>query len=201
MENIVSKLLAVDTSLEYIADVLAVGGASTNAVSDCGVDLDAIHVLAPEEVSTDRLLDLVHGGLLARGAKISDGRTEVQAVPTTIRLAASILYAELMQCARPKLWIHEPLLTEVELAERDLPYQKVRDTLYLVFTDDFDEERVAELLRYSLLSWHFLAFVTESSDRIESVDELICAARFMVIGAYDGESFLFGRRKSPEERS
>lgn len=193
MENIVSKVLPVDISLNYITDVLVVGGAGRNALAGCGVALGCVHVLAPEGASTDELLDFAHGGLLARGTTISDGRTQVQSVPTTIGVAASILSAELMLCAQPELWIHEPLLTEDEVVARGLPYRMVGEALYLVFTNNFDEKRVAELLRYSLLSWHFLAFVTESRNKVGSVDELICAARFFLIGAYDGESFLYAK--------
>ena len=74
---------------------------------------------------------------------------------------------------------------------RGLPYMMVGEAIYLVFEMDFDEKRVAELIRHSLLSWHFLAFVTESKNEISSVDELIGAARFLLVGAYDGESFLY----------
>ena len=192
MGKIVSKLLPVDAVIEYVTDVLVAGGAS----KDSDIVFGAIYTLAPESATADELLDFVHGGVLPITQAISDGRTKIQSVPNTIGVAALILSKELMLCEKPKLWIHEPLLTEVELVARGLPYMKVGEAIYLVFEVGLDAKCVAELIRYSLLSWHFLAFVTESKNEINSVDELICAAKFLLVGAYDGESFLYTVRES-----
>ncbi len=77
---------------------------------------------------------------------------------------------------------------------RGLGYKVVNGAIYLVYENVLDEKRVAELIRYSLLSWHFLAFVTECLDEVDSVDELIRVARFLLVGAYDGESFLYAAK-------
>ena len=198
MENFVSKVLPVAIALKHITDVLVVGGADRNVLVNCDADIDVVHVIAPESASLDKLVNFAHGGLLPRGPTISNGRTLVQSVPTTVSVAASILSAELRLCSRPQLWIQEALLTLDEVVARGLPHKIVGGALYLIFTSKLDEQRVAELLRYSVLSWHFLAFVTDARDKVDSVDELTCMARFILIGAYDGESFLYTRTRCDE---
>lgn len=190
MEKIVSKLLAVDAATKYISDVFVVGGACRDIALECGFAMRPIYALAPDDASTDKLLDFAHGGILERMPKISDGRTQIQPVPTTIGAAASILWDDLTRCERPRIWVHEPQLTEEQVVARGLGYKVVNGAIYLVYENVLDEKRVAELIRYSLLSWHFLAFVTECLDEVDSVDELIRVARFLLVGAYDGESFL-----------
>lgn len=193
MEKIISRLLPTDVASKYLKDVLAVGGGSTSGAVDLRLSSKSICAIAPEGVRTAQLLDLDHGGLLDVSPKISDGTTSIQRVPTTVPIAASIVVKELSRCERPTLWIHEPLLTEDEIVLKKLPYEIVGGKIYLVFDSNLDEERVVELINYSLLSWHFLMFIIEGKPCFESVDELILSAKLILVGAYDGESFLYGR--------
>jgi hypothetical protein len=191
MDNIVSTSLPIDVALEYVQDVFRVAGAlKTDAAR---VDLAPAHIfaLAPEGVDHGRLLDFRHGGVLEPMPKVSGGRTVVQRVSSTVGMAAEIVCKELALCEQATFWLHEPLLTEEELVARDMPHVSVDGATYLVFAGRIDVSRVAELIRYSHLSWHFLAFVVDGMAAPTAVAELIRAARFVLVGAYDGESFLY----------
>lgn len=191
MEKIISKLLPASIAAEYIKEVLITGGATS-----FGVDSEPVFAITPENASNARVLGFVQGGLLTAMPRNSDGHTSVQAVPTTVPTAVAIVCHELVQCQQPAFWIHEPLLTESEIAERNMPHVIIDRQIYLVFDSDLDAGRIAELIRYSLLSWHFLAFVTEARSQIRCVDDLVRSARLILVGAYDGESFLYKRRPS-----
>lgn len=189
MEKNISKLLPANIAAAYIKEVLITGGAMS-----FDVDSEPVFAIAPENASNARVLDFAQGGLLTAMPRTSDGHTSVQAVPTTVPTAATIVCDELMQCQQPAFWIHEPLLTEAEIAQRNMPHVIIDRQIYLVFESELDAGRIAELIRYSLLSWHFLAFVTEGRSQIRCVDDLVRSARLILVGAYDGESFLYKRR-------
>lgn len=191
MDKIVSKSLPVDVALEYIQDVFRDAGASGKGSDDYKLAPENIFALAPESIDSGQLLDFLHGGVLVSMPKVSDGRTLVQCVPSTVEIAAEIVFEQLTLSEQPTLWLHEALLTEEELAVRNLPHVSVDGAIYLVFTGGLDVSRVAELIRYSQQSWHFLAFVIDGTNTPGSVAELIRAAKFILIGAYDGESFLY----------
>lgn len=191
MDKIVSKLLPVDVAFKYAQEVFRVGGACDDGEGGDKWRPASVFALAPEDTDSAQLLDFLHGGILDPMPKISDGLTSVQRVPSTVVIAAEIVCQQLALCERPTLWLHEALLTEEEIKVRNLPCISVDGAIYLVFSGDLDVSRVAELIRYSLLSWHFLAFVLDGKNNPGTVAELIHAAKFVLIGAYDGESFLY----------
>lgn len=191
MDKIVSKSLPVDVACKYAEEVFRVGGACDNCAGGHKWVPESVFALAPAGTDSVRLLDFLHGGVLEPMPKISDGLTLVQRVPSTVVTAAEIVCQQLELCEHPTLWLHEALLTEEELKARNLPNVTIDGAIYLVFSEGLDVNRVAELIRYSLLSWHFLGLVLDGTNKPGSVAELIRAARFVLIGAYDGESFLY----------
>ncbi|MCL6483107.1 hypothetical protein [Janthinobacterium sp. PSRC2-1] len=191
MDKIVSESLPVDVAFKYVQEVFRVGGASGNGSEDYKLAAENIFALVPEGTDSGQLLDFHQGGILAPLPKISDGRTSVQFVPSTVMMAAEIVHKQLALCKHPRLWLHEALLTKEQLVAKNLPHVSVEGAIYLVYAGDLGASRIAELFQYSLLSWHFLAFVIDSTSNPESVAELIRAAKFILVGAYDGESFLY----------
>lgn len=191
MEKIVSKPLPLRVALKYVLEVLRFGGASAVDSDECDLAPEKIFSLAPELTESNRLSDFLHGGILPSMPKISDGCTSVQRVPSTVPTAAKLVFDALTRSEQPTLWIHEPLLTEVQLTEREIPYVLLGGEIYLVHTNISDENHVASLIRYSLLSWHLLAFVTEGGSAPESVFELFRTSELTLVGAYDGESFVY----------
>ncbi|MFC3374784.1 hypothetical protein ACFOLJ_02570 [Rugamonas sp. CCM 8940] len=164
MDKIVSISLPVDVALEYIQDVFHDAGASGKGSEDYTLAPENIFALAPESVDSSQLLDFLHGGVLEPMPKVFDGRTLVQCVPSTVEIAAKIVCEQLTLSEQPALWLHEALLTQEELGARNLPHVSVDGAIYLVFTGSFDSSRVAELIRYSQQSWHFLAFVVDGTN-------------------------------------
>ncbi|MDM5182250.1 hypothetical protein PO883_34345 [Massilia sp. DJPM01] len=191
MDKIVSKSLLVDVAFKHAQEVFRVAGACDNCAGYNNWVPESIFALAPEGTDSVRLLDFLHGGILEPLPKISDGLTAVQRVPSTVVIAAEIVCQHLALCEHPTLWLHEALLTKEELKAKNLPNVTIDGTIYLVFSDGLDVSRVTELIQYSLLSWHFLGFVLDGTNNSGSVAELISAAKFVLIGAYDGESFLY----------
>lgn len=191
MKKIVAKSLPTDVAFKYVQEVLCVGRALDDNSKEHGPTAEHIFVLAPEDTESAILLDFAHGGVLPPMPKISDGHTSVQYVPSTVLTAAGIVLKQLESCHYPTLWIHEPLLKEDALAARKLPHLVLDGAVYLVYTGSFALSRVVELIRYSLLSWHFLAFVTDGINNPHCAADLYRSATFVLIGAYDGESFLY----------
>jgi hypothetical protein len=56
------------------------------------------------------------------------------------------------------------------------------------------EHQIAEAIEKSMLSWHFLAFLTDGIYKARSVPDLLGKARMILVGAYDGESALIWER-------
>ncbi len=193
-KEIISIPLPVEIAFKYIEEVLRAGGVFEEAAGGYDLPPERIFALAPDGSDSISLLEFCRGGVLPPLTKISDGQTSVQFVPTTaIVAAAELISAELASCDHPALWIHEPLLTEEELTAKNIPHETVGGIIYLRYADDLDAIRVAGSIRYSLLSWHFLAFVVDEASLPRSVADIYRAAKSIWVGAYDGESFLYLR--------
>ena len=95
MDKIVSKSLPVGVALEYIQDVFRDAGASGKGSDDYKLAPENIFALAPESIDSGQLLDFLHGGVLVSMPKVSDGRTLVQCVPSTVEIAAEIVFEQL----------------------------------------------------------------------------------------------------------
>jgi hypothetical protein len=85
------------------------------------------------------------------------------------------------------------------LAEQDISptvrCKKIEGQLYLVYEEDLrTQQRIAEIVRYSNLSWHFLAFLTDQLHEAGTASQLVEQAQMILVGAYDGESFLLWER-------
>jgi hypothetical protein len=201
MKKIVSKPLPFDVASRYLREVFRTGGANESESEVFRLAPQNVCVLAPEDTTSVKLVDFVHGGLLDPEPKVSGSQTLVQPVPSTLIMASEIVFNQLSQCKHPTLWIHEPLLTEDELLAKGLSHVCVDGSIYLVYAERFTLNRVTESIRYSHLSWHFLAFIIDSTTTPESVADLCSATPFVLIGAYDGESFLYLQRKPLTEMS
>lgn len=177
-----------DHALVYVEEVVAAGGAPTGTVPKYAPHLDSVWALAPTGTDVERLLDFTHGGLLTQPAKISAGESCVQAVRDTLDIAAALIFSQLNQCSKPQLWIHEPLLTRGEAESRGFTTYIFGGCLYLVVDSFEDEKQMAKLLRWSKQSWHLLVCVTDSKTKVDSMGALLAATKFLLVGAYDGES-------------
>jgi hypothetical protein len=193
MNDITSKNLPQEPAIQYLLQVLKNGGVTdTNAV-DTQLGQGVCHAIAPNSVDGQRLVEFELGGILPTEPKVPSGEYLIQAVPNTASIAASIVSKELLDMNDPVLWIHEPLLIEKEVIAKHLPYQRISKELYLLF-DKGAETPTKELIQRSLLSWHFLAIVTDRLKQVESVEYLIQCAKLILVGAYDGESFLYWKQ-------
>ena len=195
MTNIIaSKILPFKLGIQYFLQVLKTGGVLDSNLVDRHLSQGTFYAIAPDGTDDQRLAKFEVGGILLPEPKIHSGAYVVQAVPTTLPIATSITSKEMAGSDDPVLWIHEPLLTEDEVVAKRLPYQKVGKDLYLVFDRGAGVEvRIKELIQRSLLSWHFLAFLTNGLHQVQSVENLVQCAKLIVVGAYDGESFLYWR--------
>ena len=194
MDSVISKLLPMDAATRYVAQVLAVGGATEGAAIAQRLATASLYALVPSEVDGDSLLNFERGGVLAAMPAIPDGNVLVQRVPTTIPTAAAIVSDAMAVLDQAVFLVHEPMLSGDELARKSIPYILVSGQPYRFSTIDSDEKALAESIRFGHLSWHFLGFVVERRREFNSVDELVESAKLMLVGAYDGESFLYSLR-------
>lgn len=192
MEKIISKLLPLQASSQYVAQVLEVGGMSSILAARRCVSATPFNALVPDGISADKLLDFAHGGVLRAPPAVPHvGGVLVQRVPTTIPAATAIVLNEMQRLDQAVLLVHEPMLAEHELDCDNMPYEIIGGKIYLVSAQRADERSIATLIQYGLLSWHFLAFLVERNREFRSVDELVASSKMMLVGAYDGESFLY----------
>lgn len=180
-------------TVDYFLQVLRAGGA---------VDIDpalfaggGFGAVAPTNLSAHRVKQFSTGGLLDAGARERVGRARVQAVPTSVASASALVANRMPQFNDPIVWVHEPLLQQSEISAAPTRCQSIGGHLYLVYEDNLcSSERIAEIIAYSMLSWHFLAFVTDGIHAVRSASDLAAHAQMMLVGAYDGESVLFWER-------
>jgi hypothetical protein len=119
----------------------------------------------------------------------------VQAVPTAISAISAIIAKQIRLLEDPVLWVHEAMLLEDQITSPHARCRTIQGQLYLVYEDEvLTEVRIAEIMRYSTLSWHFLAFLTNRVHQVRSVPELVEHAQMILVGAYDGESMLLWER-------
>jgi hypothetical protein len=188
--DITSRNLPAKPAIQYFLQTLKCGGVADTDLADRLLSQGACYAIAPNNIDDQRLVGFELGGILPAEPKVFHGSYLIQPTPNTARIAASIASKELSSMSTPMLWIHEPLLTEKEVVAKNLPYQRIGKELYLLF-DKRAETQTMELIQQSLLSWHFLAVVTDGSVQIKSVEQLVLYARLILVGAYDGESFLY----------
>lgn len=182
-------------AIAYFAQVLRAGGA---------LDFDAnalqggrFGAVVPTSTSVERVVQFSTGGLLVPDRAPTDGPTKLEAVPTSISSVSAIVAQKIRQYDEPSFWVHEPMLQESEISASGYRSRRVGDELYLVYEENLaSQDRIAEIVRYSMLSWHFLAFVTDGIHSVQSVPELATRAEMILVGAYDGESVLLWERST-----
>lgn len=187
--------------VEYFLGVLATAGAGDESFCRGELRHGDFSALVPRGTPEQRVLDFAQGGLLLASPPQKVGAAMVQEVPAPVSTISSLLAAKSRSLTAPVLWLHEPILHEHEVKSRNLPCQKIDGQLYLAYEEGIQmDDKISELIRSSMLSWHFLAFVTDRVHHVRTVPELVAAARMVVVGAYDGESILFWDRRGDSRR-
>lgn len=180
--------------LDFFLGVLARAGALDRPGNEFQLAQGRFSAVVPSDASSEKLEHFNVGALV--DGKQGSGDLRVRVVPDTIPAIAALVVECTQGLADPVLWIHEPLLTEEELPDRWLPTQRVGNQLFLLSKgrDTRQTDRVAESINYSLLSWHFLMFVTNAVSSPASTSDLLEQALMVVVGAYDGEGALLWQR-------
>lgn len=201
---IVMQRLRGAAPLEYLSEVLRTGGASDQGIRSELRQGDLIAAVPPN-TPEQRVMQFDAGGLLPAGPVRMVGGTRIQEVPTSVSLLAKVVSERVRTLEDPVLWIHEPMLAESELNSfladeidsQKILCQEIEGQLYLAYGSDIRaEKRIAQAINASMLSWHFLAFVTDRVHHVSSVSDLLKEAKMIVVGAYDGESALIWERRS-----
>jgi hypothetical protein len=190
--------------LDYLSEVIRTGGASDQGIGSELRQGDLIAVVPPN-TSEQRVMQFNAGGLLPAGPVRVIGGTSIQEVPTSVSTLAKVVSDRVRTLEDPVLWIHEPMLVEGalksflgdEIDSQKIRCQEIEGQLYLAYSSDIRAEmRIAQAINSSMLSWHFLAFVTDRVHQVSSVSELLKQAKMILVGAYDGESALIWERRS-----
>jgi hypothetical protein len=184
--------LPLDPALEYFRGVLEMAGLTGQTAIADRLRLGRFYAIAPAGTGLTKLLKFKEAGLLPDLPIYQSETHVIQAVDTTLAQAARIVNETIERHADSVLWIHEPMLTQIELMDRSRPARRLGEQLYLVYPTGCPHPRSTEdLLRYSLLSWHFLGFLVPTRHSAQSTEDLVRSAKLMIVGAYDGESFVY----------
>lgn len=189
-----SRRLRGAQTIDYFLHCLQNGGATDAGLNRAVLAKGGFSVIVPHGASAQRVAEFASGGLLPA---VPEGTAPVtlQPTPTTVPALSALVLERLQRYRDPVLWVHEPVLSEQEVTMRGARSERLDGQLYLAYEDDFrTRERIAEIVRYSSLSWHFLAFLTDRTQRPGSISGLVAHARMILVGAYDGESFLLWER-------
>jgi hypothetical protein len=202
--QIVMQRLDGAAPVDYFADVLEFGGAP-GAQLRAELNRGELSAIVPAGTTKERILQFEVGGLLPAEPKRLLGDKWVQPTPTTVPTLAKLVASRVRLFEDMVLWAHEPMLNEDELnsfigekiSAGSVSCQRIDGQLYLMYQEGIrSEHKIADAINASMLSWHFLAFVTDRLHQPTSVTDLLKAARMILVGAYDGESALIWERTS-----
>ncbi len=183
-------------TIDYFSEILKTGGAGDADFNLSQLRYGHFSAVVPPHTSAQRVTRFGAGGLLAATESVRViGKARVQAVPTAISAISAIMAKRIRLFEDPVLWVHEPMLPEEQITAPHASCRNIQGQLYLVYEDEvFTEARIAEIIRYSTLSWHFLAFLTNGVHQVRAVSDLVGQAQIILVGAYDGESMLLWER-------
>jgi hypothetical protein len=205
---IITQQLRGSAPLGYLMQVLETGGTPPDGLAE-ELSRGAVHAVVPADTPEQRALQFNAGGLLAAEPAVAIAGGLLQKVPTSVPTVAKIMCERMTVLHDPVLWVHEPLLAESELESflgdeirsSKVRLQRVNGQLYLAYERDIQaEEKLAKAIDASMLSWHFLAFVTEGIHQAPSVSFLVKQSQLILAGAYDGESVLIWERNGLSAR-
>jgi hypothetical protein len=189
--DIVSKMLPPAVAIEYLTDTLSqieVAGADVTRVLLSG----SMSALVPDSTPDNRVCDFKHGGILA---PIDDLSIAVQKKVQPVANAAEVLAKQLVQFDGLECLIHDPLKKIGEAAMADGVPILVEGSLFYLNMQCF--QSVAEcqkVVRRNTLSWHFLMLIGRYPNPENlSRKSIVLGAACIVVGAYDGESYLVWR--------
>lgn len=203
-EQIIQRGLVGEAPVDYFVHTVESGGASANRLQT-KLKRGEFTVLVPTSTSEARILQFELGGLLPEEPKRQLGDKWIRQTPTAISTLARIVAKKARSLESPVLWVHEPMLNEDELGpvvgddlvSGKVSSQRIEGQLYLVYQDGVQREaEVADAIDGSMLSWHFLAFLTEHLHEPNAISDLFDRSSMILVGAYDGESALIWERLS-----
>jgi hypothetical protein len=195
--HISKRALYGSEPLAHFLASLEVGGVVDEAGARATLEHGSIYAIAQIDADEQRLMRFDEGGLLPADPAVYVGTGWLQEVPNTIPDIAAVVSKQVQALNDPVLWFHEPLLSEDESKKKEGDWRKLGSQLYCVHArSGGDERQIGELIRFFMLSWHFLGFVTDGLHEASAASELLAHASMVVVGAYDGESALVWQRTS-----
>jgi hypothetical protein len=155
-------------------------------------------VLAPVGTDESRLRRLNTGRLLPVVEVIRRGGYILERVASTAGFLAQIIYDEFHN-GKFSVFIREPYLKPGDRSEILNELSFVGDSKYKIIDVRLtDEVSLTEAIKLFTVSWSFLLIVAAHSGRCKNASELVSEAILIAVNAYDGESYLYWRKDSPE---
>lgn len=184
--EIITKPLHVLKSIDYLIEVLE---------QVVPIDLEtqklllrgSMVALASKDVSKKQLYDFAHGGLLAQTCIESSTTRMVEPVVSTV----SNLACNLTPMLAFDSLTHDPLRTIEEAGMIDGEPVMIEGSLFYVNRQLRTTKDLENMIRRNTLSWHFLMlFGSYPTDAQLAMRSAVQGAVCIVVGAYDGESYL-----------
>ncbi len=194
LDNVHQYPLEADKTLLYLQQNLEnTNSLSTKIYQQTPFEKGSFYTLLGEHISPDQLYEFMHGGVGAkiRNAVLDVVKKELQEHPDLICVFDNINGPS-----------YEEALKQGKLLEVDV---QCGEEIYSIVTKKTSSDKLLKLcFSYSNACWHSLCVLSKASPIIRenrSITEadLISIAQeayLVIAGAYDGESFVFWKRKA-----
>ncbi|UGQ48739.1 hypothetical protein [Massilia endophytica] len=189
--EIVSKALSLEEVLPHFIETLSqIQGGSADLARTLATG--TVSVLAPDCTAQSRLYDFRHGGLLAPASLAEATAGNVQPVANT----AGFLAKELVGFGGMDCLVHDPLKQPGEASDTDGQAILIDGSLFYLNRQCMQSEAdLVDRIRRNTLSWHFLQFIGRyRNSELSTLKSVLLHSVCIVVGAYDGESYLIWRR-------
>lgn len=189
--RIVRKAFPSVIALPHFIETLSQTGAGWEGIGQMLAN-GTVSALVPECVPESRLYDLKHGGILAPLVSTGATASNIQPIPNT----AEFLAKELGSLDGLDCLIHDPLKEVGEAFDTDGQPTLIGGSLFYLSPNCIQpESNLLGKIRRNTLSWHFLQFIGRYQNKeLTTLNAVLQNSVCIVVGAYDGESYLIWRR-------
>ncbi|MFA6915647.1 MAG: hypothetical protein WC222_04565 [Parachlamydiales bacterium] len=201
--------LNLDKTIDHFVDYLLGGNTlSTDVVQHINLKKGVFFTLLPESITEKQLYEFSYGGVLPQlPQKEIERFSNFQPTPTLdIQLAEFV--SEFIRAGNDNSAIFAHTIakpTNIHIGVEGGLMSFYKDEVYYIFQEGYPSVDVlADCIFISGRGWHFLCILTENMPKIgstmfeEDFKTIYEKARYIIIGAYDNEGYIFWQKEIEE---
>lgn len=190
-----NKILDPNMACEYLLSTLEQVEAADSELLQ-RLHSGSVYALIPEALPEQQAYDFKHGGVIQANCSEGANDTPVQRVVST----ANALARELILLKGKDILIHDPLKELSEVSKDDGDVIAIQGAHFYSDKQFFSSlEECERIIQRNTLSWHFLLLAGSwGNAENTSFKKIAMSATDIVVGAYDGESYLVWRANALE---